>query len=547
MVEKLEQTYFCNANWTNEGLQPILGHENDNRVCDIIFVHGLAGHAWGTWHPNGKHGECSKFWPAWLWEDLKEDGIDVAIWTYGYKAPRLNWNGSAKSLIDQANLLLKILENNSIAERPLIFITHSMGGLLVKRTLLTANERASETAVNSINKQFYRKLRNETKGIVFLSTPHGGSSLANPITRFLILPIGVNVAELQKNLSELSNLNDWFRDNAQGLQIDTEVYYEEKSIFNILVVDRGSANPGIPGVIPTGVPEDHNSIAKPKSREALVYGGTKGFIKHLLSEDSREQSIDIKSVRETIKPYIKERCGTMRVLDMNQPIGLNDIYTNVNILEKITGRRRLESADLLLHRDPVEFERVGFDVVAEKRVPGLKAVEQHNKLMVLGKPGAGKSTFLKYLAMQCIEGQFQPNRIPIFITLKQFAETQNKPDLWVFITQQLANNSNNSITKTQTQISELLFLGKFLILLDGLDEVRQEDSSRVINHIKEFSEQFHKNQFVVTCRIAAREYTYEKFTEVEVADFDDGQIKDFVNKWFKCDSLLSESRYPTRK
>jgi len=62
-------------------------------------------------------------------------------------------------------------------------------------------------------------------------------------------------------------------------------------------------------------------------------------------EVNQDNSIDIdaivQTVREKIKPLIEERCGTMRVLDMTQPIGLNDIYTSVNILEKITGQQRL--------------------------------------------------------------------------------------------------------------------------------------------------------------------------------------------------------------
>ncbi len=49
-------------------------------------------------------------------------------------------------------------------------------------------------------------------------------------------------------------------------------------------------------------------------------------------------NIVVQEVRKKVTPYIKERCGTMRVLDMTQPIGLSNIYTDVNILEKITGR-----------------------------------------------------------------------------------------------------------------------------------------------------------------------------------------------------------------
>ena len=45
----------------------------------------------------------------------------------------------------------------------------------------------------------------------------------------------------------------------------------------------------------------------------------------------------------------------------------------------------------------------------------------------------------------------------------------------------------------------------------------------------------------MTCRIAAREYTFEKFAEVEVADFDDQQISTFATKWFKDKAVKAES------
>jgi predicted NACHT family NTPase len=152
-------------------------------------------------------------------------------------------------------------------------------------------------------------------------------------------------------------------------------------------------------------------------------------------EQNESQNIDalVREVRQQIQPYIQERCGKMRVLDMTQPIGLGEIYTSVNILEKITGRRGLELAELTREVSPEKFERFCLGDVRERRVPGLEAVEQFSKLMILGKPGAGKTTFLKHLAIQCIGGKFQSDRVPVFITLKDFAETDGKPSLLEYI------------------------------------------------------------------------------------------------------------------
>ncbi|MBD2455265.1 NACHT domain-containing NTPase [Nostoc sp. FACHB-87] len=237
----------------------------------------------------------------------------------------------------------------------------------------------------------------------------------------------------------------------------------------------------------------------------------------------------VKELRENIYSYIQEICGKMRVLDMEHPIGLSAIYTSVNILQKILGRRRLGIRELLQGCNLQEFDRFGLTDIKEKRVPGLEAVKIYKKIIILGKPGAGKTTFLKYLAIQCNEGVFQPDKVPIFITLKDFAESKYSPTLLEYINQQLAEYQADNL-----QIAnKILERGRGLILLDGLDEVRESEHDRVLREIRQFSVRFSECQFIMTCRIAAREYTFEQFTEVEVADFDDQQIHDFVDKWFQ--------------
>ncbi|MGF1515813.1 MAG: NACHT domain-containing protein [Elainellaceae cyanobacterium] len=233
----------------------------------------------------------------------------------------------------------------------------------------------------------------------------------------------------------------------------------------------------------------------------------------------------VQDCRQKVKPLLQERCGTMRVLDMEQPIGLGQIYTSVNILKKLTGRRRLELSDFLEEFDPEDSERMGLGVVREQRVPGLKAIRRCQKLMVLGRPGAGKTTFLKYLAITCCDGTVLADHLPIFVPLKEFAETKGRPELlkyilWMFEDVSLAD------------LSLLLQEGKIFFLLDGLDEMREEDAGRVTREIQGLADKHPGNQYVVTCRIAARDYTFQQFTEVEVADFDEKQIADFAHKWF---------------
>jgi predicted NACHT family NTPase len=249
----------------------------------------------------------------------------------------------------------------------------------------------------------------------------------------------------------------------------------------------------------------------------------------------------VREVRTKVRASIQKRCGTMRVLDMAQPITIDSIYTSVNILEKISRTQRRSIEELMDGGEVENFDRFILRKVRQKRIPALEAVERHDKLMILGKPGAGKTTFLKWLALQCNSGNFNQHRIPLFVTLKEFAETEGEPNLLAFIAKQL---TEYGIENAEFVGAKILQAGRAIVLLDGLDEVKAQDQDRVLNTICQTSEQFDGNQFLITCRIAAKEYTFDKFTEVEVADFDDKQIADFVYKWFHKKDPIKAEEFP---
>ncbi|MEH2011589.1 AAA-like domain-containing protein [Nostoc sp.] len=248
------------------GLIKISGCDNPKRCGDVIFVHGLGGHARGTWHPQELRND-DNFWLTWL----AQERPDLGIWSFGYKAEPFEWRDSTMPLFDRASNLLEYLQVNDIGKYPIIFITHSMGGLLIKEMLRNA-QTFKKTAIIE-----------QTKGIVFLSTPHTGSHLANLVDKIGILArSSVSVDELKLHIPQLRQLNEWYRQNVDSLEIATKVYFETKPTQGFLVVDQDSANPAIKDVQPIATDDDHLSITKPKSTEDLVYKGVSQFIKQQL-------------------------------------------------------------------------------------------------------------------------------------------------------------------------------------------------------------------------------------------------------------------------
>jgi hypothetical protein len=258
------------------GLFTIYNCKNSHPKGDIIFVHGLAGHPWATWHPQNQTDNTNiDFWPFWLGEDLQVNEIAVNIWTFGYDAPRFGYVAQGIPRFDLASNLLEYLKVNDIGDRPLIFITHGMGGLVVKDLIRTAQ--------NFDNKKAIIK---HTQGIVFLSTPHQGSHLANLIDKFNVLTkVTVNVEELKAHGPQLRELNEWYQQNIEKLNIKTHVFYDTKPISGVFVVDKDSANPAIQNVKPIAIQADHNSIAKPGKND-LVYLSTIKFCEEVFPQIS---------------------------------------------------------------------------------------------------------------------------------------------------------------------------------------------------------------------------------------------------------------------
>ncbi len=264
--------------------------------------------------------------------------------------------------------------------------------------------------------------------------------------------------------------------------------------------------------------------------EKVVASTLKGAINQAYARAQKEPDIEalVKTVRSKGAKRIRRECGTMRVLDMCHPIELDDIYTEVNFLKNRTSNIRKELKTLIQNcQRKDDFYRLGYEAIPKSRVSALKAVEDHEKLFVLGKPGAGKTTFLKHLANQCDRGKFKPELVPVFITLRELAVAEGQPSLLTYILKRMQLEG-----VTPQQVKALLLQGKAFLLLDGLDEVKHEESRRLIDTTREFLQMFPDNRCVMTCRIAAQEYTFSEFTEVEVADFTKEQISSFVQKWF---------------
>lgn len=224
---------------------------------------------------------------------------------------------------------------------------------------------------------------------------------------------------------------------------------------------------------------------------------------------------------ETYRQALKENLSTTKILGNSTPISIEDIYTDVYVHDKPSALR-------VFSQDFMDGEfRSARALPAMDRHHAIDVSRTGKNLFILGRPGSGKTTFLKYLAILACRGNI--SKIPIFVSLKDL--TDSSKGIVDFICDQF---EICDFPEAKPFVLALLQRGKALILLDGLDEVGDQYGSRsqLIREVASLAKRYRKCQFCLTCRTAATDYSFEQFKYVEIADFTPDQQKTFIRQWY---------------
>ncbi|CAF1057204.1 unnamed protein product [Adineta steineri] len=321
-------------------------------IVDIIFFHGLAGSAFKTWRqesahteikqadasplpsegkilpvvdespeeesdevmdvseetnwnpsktntstpvPNIDEHESTSCWPKdWLSKDVPTSHIRMLAVDYESRVSEWQVRSMPRNVIrrpmhDRAQEIAEQLKQAGVGKRPIIWVAHSMGGLLTKYIL--TNEENEE-------------LRSNTRACVFFSVPHFGAELASFGIRhaFFVRPT-VEIEELQPNSTNLLNLHERFldilktHDNIKILSFAEN----EKTTFSLryqtVVVPSESSQINIGKFFVLN--KNHIYICKPNSKSTIEYQELLDLIQTIYSERKNEvKSEQIKTTED---------------------------------------------------------------------------------------------------------------------------------------------------------------------------------------------------------------------------------------------------------
>ena len=242
----------------------------------------------------------------------------------------------------------------------------------------------------------------------------------------------------------------------------------------------------------------------------------------------------VQQVRSRLYDDIQRLHGTMPLWGVDRWMPLGELFVDVNILEELSISRKSELDDLWQdfttgmqgYSSYHSLDRIGLGK-ERQRVSGLEVLARNTNLMVVGKPGSGKTTYLQRVVTECNAGNLQAYRIPVLIKLREFVEDGRE------VAYLLERYLERCWWLLDVETQLVLERGRALMLLDGLDEVTGEDGKNITKEIKRFARAYPQVQVIVTCRTQTQESRFERFDYVEVADFNEPQVRAFAEHWFK--------------
>ncbi|SPJ72661.1 uncharacterized protein FTOL_02390 [Fusarium torulosum] len=442
------------------GLSVIYEPDTDCPIADIIMVHGLKGHPYKTWRftPSSKTADkqpplprqqgqkpqhskrlqlrhsitswikepstkdsndsestlsvpetaldppalrTSVFWPADLLPEVCEN---ARILTFGYDTKVTKYTSgptNMNSILSHGKDFLFSLERHIVPGRPLIFIAHSLGGILVKEMLALSS--TSETIA-------LQGVVECTTAIIFLSTPHRGSPEFSAIgerARSMLSSLrfqtaGAILDTLRQGNTDLQRAHESFTRLWQQYNFRVKSFQEGFGLTGInlwvlgnKVVPHDSSLIGDPREHAETLQANHMEMCRFSSASDPNYMKVAGEIKDIymaIAKAAQEVLAQEVFVKESVAQ--EDQAQTQKALDM--------------LLQKLhfdgMDRRKTSISPPMFNTGQWLFENSTY------RKWYFDHTVSHHLLLIKGKPGAGKSTLMKE-AVQHTKSHLEGNNV----------------------------------------------------------------------------------------------------------------------------------------
>lgn len=254
--------------------------------------------------------------------------------------------------------------------------------------------------------------------------------------------------------------------------------------------------------------------------------------------NSTVESLDLfRRYRGTHFAMLREVVGWVKILGMSNPLSLADLYYPTIVSSDI--KRRLYNSDWVPES---QFGAVKKGVPERIRpADGSSHIEKCKRLIVLGGPGAGKTTFLKFMTLAFsdksifLSTELKTSKLPFFVSLPELCKTELS--VFDFISKPLITREG---MHAEAFIDRVLKKGLSIVLFDSLDEVPRGQRAAIVQRIRDFYNIYSECKIVISCRTADYVEFLDSFHEVEILKLKKDAVHKIIRSWFREDAERAE-------
>ncbi|TGO36360.1 hypothetical protein BHYA_0127g00150 [Botrytis hyacinthi] len=506
---------------------------------DIVALHGIKGDAFRTWTEKNEDGVKN----MWLRDQLPNELPGARIFSFGYDANVLFSRGTG-TIEDFATNLLEDLvrerKDDSNQKRRIIFICHSMGGIVLKKALIKA-----------VDNNLYKNTFDSTSAILFLATPHMGSdetkiplSVANFANGFLSVPMRLSgrvrddlIMPLARGSHILRDVQQTFKEKKLYEGISIASFQEQVICAGLkgLIVDKESALLHIPAERAVPIDRHHRNICRFSGPESKSYQRILGILKEYADEANS-------GVPEELTSEDKAVLSSIYYSEMGQR------RRNANNAYQGTCSWISQNCSYLQWKDT-----------------------QRSLIWIKGKPGAGKSTIMAYILsnfrqrdsrhlvlnfffhgrgaslQKSPEGMYRELLYQLYSEASPVREQLRKS----FVGKKALGQSENDCVWTEDELKKWLFNAitriaqsrPVALFVDALDEAGDDNARMLIDYFDAMKERVTQDgdggslKICVSCRHYPN-VTLSDGYEVLVENGNSGDIRVYVTKELTSRVLL---------
>ncbi|HYL76357.1 MAG TPA: HEAT repeat domain-containing protein [Bryobacteraceae bacterium] len=316
------------------------------------------------------------------------------------------------------------------------------------------------------------------------------------------------------------------------------------------------------GLVPLPQDFDWTLVAKSYGRAIRTYIKSDPALRGVLDTSLRERQIQLQERSVELltriagreigldlpgyRKYLLSKCATVQLSSIQastsrrQSVELLSIFIPQSAREAIPVRdisptllRQLRQEGQIAH-ELSEFERARFRWDYERSTisPVLDTLARRRQVVILGDPGAGKTSLLKFMAMRWATQEpacDDAGTMPVWIDLKEYA--QERTGLVKYF-----ETGRTVYGLDASQVEKRLNEGTAALYLDALDEIFDGPTRRsVIEEIAAVAARYDRAQVLVTSRILgydADRLSSAGFAHVTLEDFDQAQVSEFLTRWY---------------